>query len=101
MSAELVTSRCPHWCRDDVGHEWAHTTAIGIIGLMSVSRVRAHQKDSDPLGKLWPHEAVEVSVEDEHGDSEQRIVCTPEQARSLAAALTRTADLMEHGPRSA
>ncbi len=101
MSTETTVRTCPDWCHDDAGHDWAHTTHVGIIGLMVVSRVQAHQTDRDPVGRLWPNECVVVDGEDAHGDSDQRIVCTPGEARSLAAALIRTADLIEHGPYSA
>lgn len=95
MSAETITRTCPDWCGDDEGHDWAHGSLVGIIGRLAVTRVLAHRADRDPISKLWPFEAVEIATEDEHGDTEQRIVCTPAEARSLAAALVRTADLIE------
>ncbi len=97
VSAQPITRRCPVWCGDGEGHDWAHATHVSCIGLMTVSRVLAHQADRDPIGKLWPDEGIELTLEDGHGDTTQRLVCSPAEARSVAAALVRVADLIEFG----
>jgi hypothetical protein len=97
-----TTTTCPAWCREDAEHEHAHEAAVSLIdrGRLAVSLIQGRRFDRDDLGLVHPPELVELSSEDPRGgDKAQLLVCSPEEARSLAAAMIRAADTIEYGPR--
>jgi hypothetical protein len=99
------TGRCPRWCArdhsaDTSGTAFYHASELlsvamsrpGDPGLPDLLDVRAAQYlPDDPAEPAWPP-AIEIAV---HAAGRYRLIgLTPPQARELARALIRTADLL-------